>query len=69
MTEITTSTSPNSIPTTRMGGEPGYLIIRHDLKNRNQIWMNSDRFNLLTKDQAITMAQRLVELVDEMERP
>lgn len=57
----------NLFPFTLAGGETPNLVLRPDHKTRNQIYFSSKyRFGFLTQDQAITLANRLADLVEAM---
>lgn len=60
-------TAENLFPFTLTGGETPNLVLRHDLKTRNQIYFGSNyRFGFLTQDQAIALSNRLADLVEAM---
>ena len=60
-------TAENLFPFTLAGGETPNLVVRPDLKTRNQIYFSSKhRFGFLTQDQAITLANRLADLAEAM---
>ena len=60
-------TAENLFPFTLAGGEPANLVLRPDYKTRNQIYFSSKyKFGFLTQDQAITLSNRLADLVEAM---
>ena len=60
-------TAENLFPFTLADGETPNLVLRHDHKTRNQIYFSSKyRFGFLTQDQALTLANRLADLVEAM---
>ena len=66
-TEKHDETAENLFPFTLAGGEPANLVLRPDYKTRSQIYFSSKyRFGFLTQDQAITLSNRLADLVEAM---
>ena len=54
------------IPTSDLNGNQSQrMIIRRDLKNRNRIYCNFPPYSSLTHDEAIVIANRLADLLEQ----
>lgn len=61
-----TDNTDSRVPVTRLDGQLDYFHFRHDRTSRNRIWVGAAPYSTLTRDQAIGMAHKLVELVEGM---
>ena len=63
---IVPSDKQSRVETTKISGGKGHVYIRPDMKNRNQLWCSGGHSYILTQEQAINMANHIVDLVERM---